>query len=109
MDWIDKIIRLLVPEAEMWFLHLQNHVRVQLIPCQTGELKAKLNAISAAWRPPQHFLPVPVDRTKQAIRATNRATYTLFAPIKPSDFKSDIPPPPRKASASQEKTDIAYS
>ena len=27
--------------------------------CQTeGELGAKLNTISAAWRPPQHFLPV---------------------------------------------------
>ena len=26
--------------------------------CQTGELEAKLNTFSAAWRPPQLFLPV---------------------------------------------------
>ena len=35
------------------------------------------------------FFLFPLDRTKQAIHTFNRATYTLFASINPSDFKSD--------------------
>ena len=35
------------------------------------------------------FFLFPLDRTKQAIHAINRATYTLFASINPSDIKSE--------------------
>ena len=34
------------------------------------------------------FFLFPLDRTKQAIHAINRATYTRFASINPSDIKS---------------------